>query len=296
MSRDAHEQERTSGRWQRRIVFGDVALRRAQAPRRKTPGLRMRGSLRSLNGEVEAEKDPPGEGSNKRATRDRFCERSLCLRRFDHLIVEPQQQSGGHTDGGDCPPESRRTMLYFAEVVQEKPADAPGDECADTERQKCKTHVSALLAGRRETGNIVVVTGLLSELAEGHDDKCDVCGGDGGVHSDHGKSDHRDQRTEEDGAKSADAFGEDADDYRERDYYDGAGGKHSFGVGLGIDVIVDVERESDELLPVDDPVASENQKEQHEFWIGYNFAEVRKSLGDGRDLYFVGLPGLLEEN
>src|SRR6267143_2874607 len=127
------------------------------------------------------------------------------LRRwFDDAIVNPQQESGGEADGGERPPETLRLVLHFAEVVEKLAADAPGEKSADAERQESEPHVGALLPGRGEARNVVVVPRLLRQFAKGDDDESGVGSENGGTDGKNGKSDHGDERSQDDSAECGD--------------------------------------------------------------------------------------------
>src|SRR6267143_2131523 len=123
---------------------------------------------------------------------------------FDDAIVNPQKESGREADGGERPPEALRLVLHFAEVVEKLAADTPGEKSADAERQESEPHVGALLPGRGEARNVVVVPRLLRQFAKGDDNESGVGGENGGMNGENGKSDHSDKRAQDDGAESGD--------------------------------------------------------------------------------------------
>src|SRR5689334_6867380 len=73
------------------------------------------------------------------------------------LVIDPEQSRGEHANSGHCPPNSIWLVRNFAEMMQQHAAQPSADERADADRQKRKSHVSALLSGGREARNVFVV-------------------------------------------------------------------------------------------------------------------------------------------
>ena len=108
----------------------------------------------------------------------------------------------------------------------------------------------------------------------------------------HAKPGH--QRAQGDGAKCGHLLRDQADDHLQRNNRQGPGHEDQFGVRLWIDVVVNVERQDDEFLPVDDPVSRKNEKKQHEARVGEHGPKILCGLrqADGR---LIGAAGFLEK-
>src|SRR5258708_16558280 len=174
-------------------------------------------------------------------------------------------------------------------------ADGASKESSDAEGEECEAHVGALLARRGEARNVIVIPRLLRKFAKRDHGKSDVGSDDRRMDGEDRKCDHSDERAEDYGAEGGDFLSEDAHSDGQRNDDKRAGGEHLLRVGRGINVVVNVERKSDEFLPVDDPVSRENQEEEHELGIGDDFDKIAQSFAQMRGLFFVGSSGLLEE-
>src|SRR5260370_457464 len=60
--------------------------------------------------------------------------------------------------------------------------------------------------------------------------------------------------------------------------------------------MVDIERQRNKFLAIDDPVAGKNQQERHEFGIAEHLDEIAQRLGDARGISLSGAPRFLEEH
>src|ERR1700737_2019834 len=88
------------------------------------------------------------------------------VRRLHRFVVNPQRRCSGRADGSHSPPDALRLLRDLPEVVDEHAAEPAPDERTDSDGQKRKAHICALLTRRREAGNIFVVARLLRDLAE----------------------------------------------------------------------------------------------------------------------------------
>ena len=79
-----------------------------------------------------------------------------------------------------------------------------------------------------------------------------------------GESGHGDERSENDRPKGGDFLCKHTDGDSQRDDDDRTGRQHFFRIGGGADVVVDINRQGDEFLPVNNPVAGEEQQKPHE--------------------------------
>src|SRR5216684_1143638 len=133
-------------------------------------------------------------------------------------------------------------VANFAEVVEKSAADSSGEKCADTQRQKCKAHVRALLAGWGEARNVIVVARLLRKFAKRDNDERGVDCCDAGMYGENRESNHGDKGAEDDGAERGHFLCGYTHGNGKSDYDGRTGGQHAFGVGLAVDVIVHVNR------------------------------------------------------
>src|SRR5437879_8651753 len=81
-------------------------------------------------------------------------------------IVNPQKRSSRHAHGGHGAPNAAGLMSDFSEVMDKHAAEPSADQRADSDWQKGKSHIRALLARRREPRNIFVVARGLRDLAK----------------------------------------------------------------------------------------------------------------------------------
>src|SRR6266436_3251135 len=200
--------------------------------------------------------------------------RSLRLAWFYDAVVEQQQQGCENADGGEGPQEKLWLVANFAEVMEQRAADAACEKCADTQRQKCKAHVRALLAGWGEARNVIVVARLLRKFAKRDDDERGVDRCDGGMYGENRESNHGDEGAEDDGAERGHFLCGYTHGNGKSDYDGRTGGQHAFSVGFAVDVIVHVNRQRDEFLPVDNPESRKDQQKQHEFRIAKRFPGI----------------------
>ena len=94
---------------------------------------------------------------------------------------------------------------------------------------------------------------------------------------------------------AAHLLGEDVDYQGQRNHHQRPGHQQEFGVGARIDVVVHVNRQGDEFLPVNHPIAGEDQQKQHEARVGKDRPEIARSLRHARSLNFFRTAGLAEE-
>ena len=125
---------------------------------------------------------------------------------------------------------------------------------------------------------------MLRQFAKGDDDESGVGSENSGMDGKNGKSDHSDERAQDDGAECSDFLRQDADCDSEGDDDERAGDEHFFGVCRGVDVIVNVDGKSDEFLPVNDPKSRKNQKKKHEAWIGDDSCKILRCLAEADGL------------
>src|SRR5271157_4775791 len=211
------------------------------------------------------------------------------------LVVDPQENRRKDAYGHDHPPHHFRLVFFLAEVVNEKPAELPPYERPDSQRQESESHVRPLLARWREPGNVFIVARRLGDFAQRYHNQGKDCSGYSWPHDQNDPSQRNDQRADDDGTESMKPLSEDIDCQRQGNHHQRTGHQHELGVSMGINVVVNVKRESDELLPIDDPVAGEDQQEQHEAWIGNNGPEISGGLRETSGFNFIGAARFPEE-
>ena len=101
--------------------------------------------------------------------------------------------------------------------------------------------------------------------------------------------------SQHDGVKCVHALGQKSNQHGEADDYDGVGCQNSCGIRIGIDVRRDVKRQSDELLPEDDPVAGEDEEKKHESRVGKHGQEITANLRETGRLTIAGAAWFFEE-
>src|SRR5437763_7839986 len=89
----------------------------------------------------------------------------IAFRRHDS-IVNPQKHRSSHSHGRHGAPNAAGLMSDLAEVMDEHAAKPAADQRADSDRQKGKSHIRALLARRREPRNVFVIARGLRDLAK----------------------------------------------------------------------------------------------------------------------------------
>ena len=152
-----------------------------------------------------------------------------------------------------------------------------------------------MLSGGREPGNVFIVARRLNNLAKRNRNQCK----DNARYrwsddqDDPRQGDH--QCADDDGAEGGYLLGQDIDRQREGNHHQRAGHEQEFGVGARIDVVVNIKRQRNELLPIDDPVAGKDQQEEHEAGIGSDGPEVSSGLRETGSLNFLGAARLTEE-
>lgn len=65
-------------------------------------------------------------------------------------VVNPQQNGGCQTHSSYSAPDQPRTVQHFSEMMEQHSAEPSANERPDPDRQKCESHICALLAGWRE--------------------------------------------------------------------------------------------------------------------------------------------------
>src|SRR5438309_5710797 len=66
------------------------------------------------------------------------------------LVINPQNRRRNQPDRGYGEPHGARLVSDFSEMMEQRSAKPPANQRADSNWQKCKSHVRALLAGWRE--------------------------------------------------------------------------------------------------------------------------------------------------
>src|SRR5262245_12307569 len=74
------------------------------------------------------------------------------------LVIDPQQRSSHEPDRSHAPPDQCWPSLDRSTAVNQHTSESPANERANANRQKCKTHVGALLARRCEPGDVFVIS------------------------------------------------------------------------------------------------------------------------------------------
>jgi hypothetical protein len=90
---------------------------------------------------------------------------------FYNPIINPKQQRCGGTNCCQRPQEQRRPVLLFSKMMQQDPTNRSGSKRSNTERQKRKSHIGALLPRRRQARNVIVIARLLDQFAHGNYDQ-----------------------------------------------------------------------------------------------------------------------------
>src|ERR1700733_10946837 len=83
------------------------------------------------------------------------------------FIIDPEQRSGKDAHRSHTPPDPLGLMHNLSEMMEQRSAKPSADQRPDSDGQKRKSHIGALLSRRGEPGNIFVVARLLDDLAEG---------------------------------------------------------------------------------------------------------------------------------
>ena len=88
-------------------------------------------------------------------------------------VATPTAVTAHHMRPGWC--------VDLAEVMNQFSSKPASDERADSDRQKSESHVCALLAGRRQAGNVFVVARRLDDLAQRNRNEGKHCHRDRGM-------------------------------------------------------------------------------------------------------------------
>src|ERR1700684_3831421 len=121
----------------------------------------------------------------------------------------------------------------------------------------------------------------MNDFAEGEHEDGDVAGEHGGMEGENQPGERRNQRADDDGAEGGDAARQIIDEQSGGDYGGYCGYENPFDSGVGVDVGVDVAGQADVLLPVDDPIAGEDQQEEHEAGIAEHDEKIAERARDG---------------
>jgi len=165
-------------------------------------------------------------------------------------------------------------VQHFAEMVHDAAAKPASNQRTDADGQESEPHVSALLAGRGEARNVLVIARLVNDFAHGKNND----GSDAGPERANVRQDEpgkrSDERAEDDGAEGRDFLSEIVHEDREADHAEAVGDEDKFDVGAGVDVGVNITGKGDVLLPENDPITREDEQEGHEFGISGDSEEV----------------------
>src|ERR1700733_9875773 len=105
--------------------------------------------------------DPTFDCASETRAVDAFVIKHLLFRRISSnskkSVIHPKQRSSCYADGGHNPPDPFRLMRNFSEVMHQCAAEPPTNQRSDSDRQKRKTHISALLSGRRKQRDVFVI-------------------------------------------------------------------------------------------------------------------------------------------
>ena len=80
------------------------------------------------------------------------------------------------------------------------------------------------------------------------------------------------------------------------DYYQRSSHQHQLGVGLRIDVVMNVERQNDKFLPINDPVSGKDHQKEHETRVGDDGEEVFRRLSQACGLLVAPARGSLKRS
>src|ERR1700674_588459 len=199
----------------------------------------------------------------------------LCILPWlDDAVIDPEQENRCQPDRGDGEPSAFGMVRDLAEVMHHASAEPAANQRTDPDGQKRESHVRPLLSSRREARNVFIVARLLRDFAEGQDKNRENRAEHCGLKSNDEPSERRDERSENDRLKSRDLADQIIHDQSERDDDQGIGDQHELDIGTGADVAMDIAGERDELLPENDPIASEDEEKQHEFRVGQHGEEI----------------------
>src|SRR6266571_129627 len=219
------------------------------------------------------------------------------LRRwFDDAVVNPQQKNGKKADGGNHPPDTLGLVRHFAELMHDAATEPAAEERADADGKKRKAHISALLAGGRQARNVFVVARRLNHFAKSEDQDGENRAENRGLKSQDKPGERGDESSEDHGMESGDLADQVVDQKREADDGEAVGNQDQLDVGPGADIAVDVTGEGDVLLPEDNPIAGEDQKEEHELWVGEHGEKIPERFGNARRGAVAAAFGLAEED
>ncbi len=155
-------------------------------------------------------------------------------------------------------------MRDLSEMMDKRSAEPAANQRADSDGQKRKAHVRALLARRRKAGNIFVVARLLDDLAQRQNKQREDRSPDRRPEGEDQPRSGRDHRAQNHGLKRRNLARQIIHQQGERDHGQSVGHENDLDVSVGIDVSVNVSGQADVLLPEHHPVAGEKHQEPHE--------------------------------
>src|SRR5579863_2519597 len=120
----------------------------------------------------------------------------------------------------------------------------------------------------------------MDDFAESENEDRNVASENGGMEGEDQPGKRSDKRTDDDGGEGGNSARQKIDEQGESDDGDCVGGENPFDTGVGVDVGVHVAGQADVLLPVDDPVAGEDQQEKHEAGIAEHDEEIAERARD----------------
>src|ERR1700686_3196045 len=166
--------------------------------------------------------------------------------------------------------------------MQHGPAEPTADQRADSNGQKRKTHVRALLLSGRQFGDVFVVLGRLRDFAESKNEYREYGSPIAGPERQDQPRERGNQCAENHSSKRRGLSDEGIPKQRKADYYGSVDAQDTLDASIGVNEFVNVAGEGRELLPEDDPVTGEDQEKQHEPRIGEDGEEIFRGDSDGR--------------
>src|SRR6266404_9772843 len=148
--------------------------------------------------------------------------------------------------------------------MQHCAAEPSTEDRTDSDGEKGKAHVSALLSGGRKLRDVFVILWRLGDFAEGENKNGEHGSPVAGPQTKNQPGQSGNESAENHGAKRRDLSNEVIPGQSEANHNGGVEAQDTFNTSIRVNEVVDVAGQQSELLPENDPVARENQQKKHE--------------------------------